>query len=256
MSSDLIPFAYEGAEVRSLLVDDEPWFVAADVARILGYRMASDMTRRLEVDDRGTRSVRTPSGDQDMTVISEPGLYVAVIGSQAAAARQFKRWITHEVIPSIRRTGAYATPAPAVDVSQIDRRTLAQWLIEAEDARAAAEAKVAELAPKAAVTENLLTTSGDYSVREAAQLLARDHGIATGQRRLFGFLRQAGWIDGRGTPYQRHIECGRLAVRIRTYDHPHTGEPTLAAPQVRITPKGLVELHRLIAGGGKELVPA
>lgn len=73
-------FQYDGREVRTVTIDGEPWFVAADVARILGYRMASDMTRRLDPEDRGTHSARTPSGDQEMTVISEAGLYVAVIG--------------------------------------------------------------------------------------------------------------------------------------------------------------------------------
>lgn len=107
----LIPFDYEGSSVRVLTGEDgQPWFVAADVATILGYRMASDMTRRLDDDEKGTRSVRTPGGDQDMTVISEAGLYSAVLGSKIPEAKAFKRWVTHEVLPAIRRHGAYATP--------------------------------------------------------------------------------------------------------------------------------------------------
>lgn len=237
-------FTYDATDVRVVQVDGEPWFVAADVARILGYRMASDMTRRLDPEDRGTRSVRTPSGDQDMTVISEAGLYAAVLGSQVEGARAFKRWITHDVLPAIRRTGGYATPT--VDVTTITRSDLARMILEAEDARERAEARVAELEPKAAMTEALLTTSGDYSVRDAAQVLCRDHGIATGQRRLFGTLRSLGWIDRNGNPYQRLIDSGRLTVRVQTYDHPYTGEPTLGKPQVRITPKGLADLHRAL----------
>ena len=106
-------FQYDGREVRTVTIDGEPWFVAADVARILGYRMASDMTRRLDSEDRGTHSARTTSGDQEMTVISEAGLYVAVIGSRVDGARAFKRWITHEVLPTIRRTGGYGNPLAA-----------------------------------------------------------------------------------------------------------------------------------------------
>lgn len=107
----LIPFDYEGSSVRVLTGEDgQPWFVAADVATILGYRMASDMTRRLDDDEKGTRSVRTPGGDQDMTVISEAGLYSAVLGSKIPEAKAFKRWVTHEVLPAIRRHGVYATP--------------------------------------------------------------------------------------------------------------------------------------------------
>jgi prophage antirepressor-like protein len=110
-----MPFSYEGRQVRTVLVNGEPWFLAADVAAVLGYRMASDMTRRLDGDDRGTHSMRTPSGDQQMTVISEPGLFVAILGSQVSGARAFKRWVTHEVLPAIRREGGYISPAATGD---------------------------------------------------------------------------------------------------------------------------------------------
>ena len=83
----------------------EPLFVASDVAKILGYRMASDMTRRLDPDEKGTRSVRTLGGTQDLTVINEPGLYTAILGSKVEGAREFKRWVTSEVLPSIRKHG-------------------------------------------------------------------------------------------------------------------------------------------------------
>ncbi|MFJ2618192.1 BRO family protein [Glutamicibacter sp. NPDC087344] len=105
--NDVQKYVFEGNSVRTLLVDGEPWFVAADVAKILGYRMASDMTRRIDAEDRGTRPVRTPSGEQQMTVISEPGLYLAVLGSQVEGAKAFKQWMTREVLPAIRRTGMY-----------------------------------------------------------------------------------------------------------------------------------------------------
>jgi prophage antirepressor-like protein len=113
---DLNLFNYNGQNVRTVLIGSEPWFVAADVSRILGYRMASDMTRRLDSEDRGTRSVRTPSGDQEMIVISEPGLYLAVLGSQVDGAKAFKRWITREVLPAIRKTGTYSA-APSLPQS-------------------------------------------------------------------------------------------------------------------------------------------
>ena len=91
----------------------------------------------------------------------------------------------------------------------------------------------------------MLAADGDVSLREAAQALTRDHGIEIGQNRLMAKLREFGWVDLRGTPYQRHIARGVIAVRVRTYDHPHTGESTIAT-QIRITPKGLTELHRLL----------
>ena len=103
-------FTYADTPVRVLDVDGEPWFVAADIAKILGYATAKDMTRRLDDEDKGGRSVPTLGGDQTMTTISEPGLYVAVLGSQVPGARDFKRWVTHEVLPTIRKTGTYQQP--------------------------------------------------------------------------------------------------------------------------------------------------
>lgn len=106
--NDVQKYMFEGDSVRTLLVDGDPWFVASDVARILGYRDAHNMTRRIDDEDKGTHPVSTPSGAQDMTVISEPGLYLAVLGSQVEGAKTFKQWMTREVLPEIRRTGMYA----------------------------------------------------------------------------------------------------------------------------------------------------
>lgn len=113
MNTQLIPFDFEGRPVRVVTdAQGEPWFVAADIAQSLEYRMASDMTRSLDDDEKGTQIVRTPSGDQEMLVINESGLYSAILRSRKPDAKRFKRWITHEVIPSIRKTGAYVMPNP------------------------------------------------------------------------------------------------------------------------------------------------
>jgi prophage antirepressor-like protein len=109
MSTELIPFDFEGRPVRVVTdTQGEPWFVAADVAQSLEYRMASDMTRSLDDDEKGTQIVRTPSGDQEMLVINESGLYSAILKSRKPEAKRFKRWVTSEVLPAIRKTGAYA----------------------------------------------------------------------------------------------------------------------------------------------------
>lgn len=123
MSTELIPFDFEGRPVRVVTgTQGEPWFVAADVAQSLEYRMASDMTRSLDADEKGTQIVRTPSGDQEMLVINESGLYSAILKSRKPEAKRFKRWVTSEVLPAIRKTGAYAgraasptLPAPTQD---------------------------------------------------------------------------------------------------------------------------------------------
>jgi prophage antirepressor-like protein len=109
--NQIVAFDFESHNVRIVLDENsEPWFVAADVAQSLDYRMASDMTRSLDDDERGTQIVRTPSGDQEMLVINESGLYSAILKSRKPEAKRFKRWVTHEVLPSIRKTGSYAAP--------------------------------------------------------------------------------------------------------------------------------------------------
>lgn len=107
MSTDLTTYGFHGRSVR-VVTDEhgEPWFVASDVSRILGYGDATHMTRRLDEDEKGLRSVETPGGIQRMAVITEPGLYVAILGSQVEGARAFKRWVTHELLPEVRRTGS------------------------------------------------------------------------------------------------------------------------------------------------------
>ena len=111
MTTSMIPFDFEGASIRVVLdAQGEPWFVADDIAKSLHYRMASDLTRSLDADEKGTQIVRTPSGDQEMLVINESGLYSAILKSRKPEAKRFKRWVTREVLPSIRKTGSYATP--------------------------------------------------------------------------------------------------------------------------------------------------
>ena len=95
-------------EVRTITEDGQVWFVAKDVCNMLGYRDAYSGTRRLEEDEKGTRLMSTPGGDQKMSIVNEFGLYSLVLGSEKQEAKQFKRWITHEVIPSIRKTGQYS----------------------------------------------------------------------------------------------------------------------------------------------------
>lgn len=104
------------------------------------------------------------------------------------------------------------------------------------------------LEPAATAWDALATASGDYSVREAAQILDRDPQISTGQNRLFSSLRDMGWVDSTGQPYQAAVDAGRLVRRTTSYTHPHTGEPVLSS-QVRITPKGIADLRGRLAGG-------
>lgn len=110
--SNVTPFSFEQYAVRTIEQHGQAWFIASDVAAALEYRMASDMTRTLDDDEKGTQIVRTPSGDQEMLVINESGLYSAILRSRKASAKRFKKWVTSEVLPAIRKSGSYAAPAP------------------------------------------------------------------------------------------------------------------------------------------------
>lgn len=99
----------EFGRIRTLEIDGEPWFAATDIAKSLGYRMASDLIRRIDNDDKGTHLMSTPGGEQTISIINESGLYSAILGSKLESAKRFKHWVTSEVLPSIRKHGAYAT---------------------------------------------------------------------------------------------------------------------------------------------------
>jgi len=236
------PFQFDGADVR-VVTDEhgEPWFVAADVARILGYRDAEKMTRRLATEDRGTRSVGTPGGEQQMTVVTEAGLYLAIFGSQVEGADRFKRWVAGEVLPAIRKTGSYQAPSGP--------ELLARAVIEAQAMIAAKDEQLAIAAPKAEAFDAFLSTTGDYSVNEAAKILSRHHDILTGERRLRAWMEANGWIfrqSGVPRAYQRRLDAGTLAEKAQFHYHPSTGERVADAPQVRVTPRGIEALAKAL----------
>lgn len=110
--SSVVSFNFVARSVRIVMIDDCPWFVAADVCAVLEYRMASDMTRFLDDDEKGTHIMRTPGGDQEATIINESGLYAAILKSRKPEAKKFKKWVTSEVLPALRRTGRYEMPQP------------------------------------------------------------------------------------------------------------------------------------------------
>jgi prophage antirepressor-like protein len=108
-------YNYHEKEVRTVMIDNEPWFVAKDVCRILEIGNVTDALSRTDDDEKGFTSIETPGGKQDMAIVNEAGLYTLILGSRKPEAKEFKRWITHEVIPAIRKTGSYSvkplTPA-------------------------------------------------------------------------------------------------------------------------------------------------
>jgi prophage antirepressor-like protein len=244
-------FHHGAWELRTLTVDGEPWFVAADVCAALGYSNGRKaIGDHVDDLDKGVTACDTPGGRQNVTIINESGLYALVFGSRLDAAKVFKRWVTAEVLPEIRRTGSYTAPATVPAVMPTHSEALRGWADALEHVERA-EARIVELEPAARFATELAGANGDFSVREAAQILDRDPSISTGERRLFTTLKAIAWIDRTGAPYQGQVNAGRLVRKLTTWTHPVEG-PKVAC-QTRITPKGLRALHERL-GGTAQLV--
>lgn len=257
--STIIPFTFPetGQPVRTVTIDGEPWWVARDVADILGVQNVRQVLPSLDSDDVSTAYVADALGrEQQTATVNESGLYDLVFRSRKPEARAFRRWITAEVIPSIRRTGSYsAVPREMTKLEAL------QAAIESEQGRLAAEARVAELEPAARSWDVLASGDGDFSVSDAAKILTRDPAIKLGRNRLFTLLDEWRWTyrqlaDDRPRVMQVAIERGWLSELPQSHYHPRTGELVLDAPQVRVTAKGLHELHKRLGGVGAVVVPA
>lgn len=262
--NQLTQFNYQGQTIRTVTIDGEPWFVAKDVCELFGDTNYRRSVGRLDADEKGVSPLDTPGGVQQVSIVSESGLYTLLWHMQpqlregmdrdqydcrVKALKDFKRWITHEVLPSIRKHGAYMTPDTLdrmIASPEFGIRLLTELQKEREQ-KAALQAQVAQLEPPAQAWNTLAEAHGDYSLREAAQILSRDPAIETGQNRLMRTLHLLKWVDKHGVPYQTQIDLGRLAVRTRSYTHPHTGDPQLTN-QVRVTVKGLQYLHKHLGG--------
>ena len=203
----------------------EPMFVAKDVAVILGYRDAANMTRRLEEDEKGTRSVSTPGGEQQMAVITEPGLYSAILGSRVPEARAFKRWVTHEVLPALRREGGYMVARADETPEETMARALllAQGTMERQKRRIAGlEAENEAMRPKALFADAVAASDGTCLIGEFAKML-RQNGVDIGQNRLFAMLREDGYLgkvgQNRNVPTQRSMELGLFRIKETAITH-------------------------------------
>jgi anti-repressor protein len=242
-------FHHRGITLRTVVINSEPWFVAADACGMLTLRDTTSAMKMVAPDEKQVlRRSDTPHlfegiapQVQMMTVVNESGLYSLIFQSDKAEAVTFRRWITGDVLPAIRRTGSYGT-APALQGPEL----LARAVLEAQAMLAAKDERIAELEPRAQVGTKLLDAEGDLSVRDAAQCLTRA-GIKVGAGRLFARLEQRGWIkramgDGRYRVMQSAVETGYMSVLPQSHYHPKTGELVLDPPQPRVTPKGLQRL--------------
>lgn len=222
--SELQIFNFEDNEVRTQIIDDEPWFVGKDVSDVLGYSETNAMTRRLNDDD--FMSVKLSGMNMKSILINESGLYAAVMGSKLDSAKKFQRWVTKDVLPSIRKHGGYLTPEK-IEEALLNPDTLIQLattLKEERSKRLIAEQKVTAMAPKALFADAVAASHTSILVGDLAKLLSQN-GIKIGGNRLFVWLRENGFlIKRKGTDYnmptQRSAEMKLFEVKETTINNP------------------------------------
>lgn len=248
MSDEILPQVFDNPEFGRLRVvqgeDGEPWFVASDVAKALGYGDATHMTRRLDDDEKGLRSVETPGGVQQMAVVSEPGLYSAVLGSKVDGARRYKRWVTHDVLPSIRRNGGYMIAR----ADETPEQLLARALKLADATLRERDARIASLTPRAEFYDATMKGERWMSVTEAArQLHQYDRSIT--RKDVFAFCMQRHIITSDKQASKLGIDRGYVAnYQPPAYFDQTTGEMVRPKPYAKVTSKGFTWLLEGMCG--------
>lgn len=258
---EIFQFPETGRPVRTVAIDGTPHFVGKDACDELGISKYRDALAQLDPDERVSAAVDTPGGTQQMVLVNEAGLYALMLISRSPKVHAFRRWITHEVLPQIRHAGRYE-PVHLDELEELEaanvRTARAIQIARAERAgRERAERTAEALAAPAAAWDHLASADGDWSVADAAKILSRDPNIKTGQNRLFTLLYEWGWIYRAGDLHWRAhqakaVDTRRLTVMPVSHYHPRTGQLVQDPPQIRVLPKGLVEIHRKL-GGSKPL---
>ncbi len=220
---------FENAEfgsVRTIAINDEPYFVGKDVAEILGYSNPRDaISKRVDDEDKGVAKCDTHGGTQELTVINESGLYSLILSSKLPNAKKFKHWVTSEVLPSIRKHGAYMTPdtlEQAITSPDFLIR-LATELKNEQEKRKVLETKVEEDKPKVLFAEAVETAKTSILIGDLAKIL-KQNGVETGQKRLFEQLRRDGFLikggNSKNMPTQRAMEMGLFEVKETSISNP------------------------------------
>nr|UVN09007.1 MAG: antirepressor protein KilAC domain protein [Bacteriophage sp.]UVN09271.1 MAG: antirepressor protein KilAC domain protein [Bacteriophage sp.] len=256
MNTEIQTFNFDSASLRTLTDENgEPWFVGKDVATILGY---TNPRKALidHVDDEDKTdgvTIRDSIGrEQNPIVINESGLYSLILGSKLPTAKRFKRWVTHEVLPTIRKTGGYIPTTNTDDDMTILAKAVlvAQKTIDLKNQQLQAkDAQIKELEPKAKALDAFTNVEDRLLVRDAAKVLS-NAGTPITEKQLREWMADNGWIYKANCSWHataRHCTAGHL-VMVMSQDHVTKADGTKFAypPTVRITRKGLALLHRRI----------
>jgi len=251
----LIPFVFESTKVRVVVRDGQPWFFLVDVCRVLEIANPSDVAKRLDDDEKATLSRAEGAKFNDLgslsgampTVVNESGLYSVIMTSRKPSARRFKKWVTGEVLPAIRRTGGYLVAAPHETFEMLTLRVLNVLKATVEQqhgALQALEAEAVQLRPKALVLKQLADADGSFCVSDAAKA------IGINPDKVFDYLRTNKWMLRRGRGRQSReyaaqdqLNRGYLIHKMRPYTD-RNGVSQMGQ-DVRVTPKGIVRLAEI-----------
>lgn len=219
----------EFGDVRALGLNGAPWFVGKDVAEALGYgagkSLANAVSKHVDEEDKGVTEMMTPGGVQKVIIINESGLYSLVLSSKLPSAKKFKHWVTSEVLPTIRRHGAYMTEeALEKAITEPDFLIrLATQLKEEKAKRLEAEKQIEADRPKVTFA-NAVNVSKDGMLLGMLAKLLHQNGVDIGQKRLFQWMRDKGYLMKNGTdknmPTQKSRELGLFKVKERAIDNP------------------------------------
>ena len=251
MNTEIQTFNFNNNPVRALTDENgEPWFVAKDVCDILGLENSRKATADLDSDEKNTVTISDGiAGNPNRTIISEPGLYKLIMRSRKPEAKEFQRWVTHEVLPSIRKHGIYATNT-TIDQILADPDFGIRLLTDLKEERAKrieTENHVKELEPKAQALDAFTDVEDKLLIRDAAKVLS-NAGTPIKEKQLREWMASHDWIYKANCSWHataRHCTAGHL-VMVMSPDHVTKADGTKFAypPTVRITRKGLALLHK------------
>lgn len=247
----------EFGEVRTVAIDGEPWFVGKDIAKALGYgigkSLANAVANHVDSEDKGVTEMMTPGGVQQMTIINESGLYSLVLSSKLPSAKAFKRWITNEVLPTVRKTGGYVSDERAfinTYLPNVDENTKTLFTSTLSALRQANE-KIAADKPKVLFADAVSTSHSSILVGELAKII-KQNGVDIGQNRLFKWLRDNGWLIRRqGTDYnmptQKSMNMGLFEIKENSIVHADGHTSVTKTPKV--TGRGQSYFINVFLGG-------
>lgn len=245
----------EFGQVRTIQQNGEPWFVGKDVAEILGYKDTSDaMKKHVDIEDKLTRRFADSGQNREMYIINESGLYSLILSSKMPKAKEFKRWVTSEVIPAIRKHGGYIAGSENMTDAEIMAKAVlvAQSTIQQRDQRIKElESDVAAAKPKVLFADAVSASDSTILIGDLAKIL-KQNGYNTGQKRLFQWLRDNGYLIKRqgadyNSPTQRSMELGLFRVKETPIIHAD-GHVTVNKT-VKVTPKAQIYFANKFLGG-------